>query len=72
METPHGARQGRPANLTALQSIARTVAKPLQLAGGVDGPEQIEIAFAAGATRVLVPLWAVVDDHARLAQCLRI
>lgn len=67
-----GARQGRPANLAAIQSVARAVAKPLQLAGGVDGPEQVEIAFAAGATRVLLPLWAVVEDHARLAQCLRI
>jgi phosphoribosylformimino-5-aminoimidazole carboxamide ribotide isomerase len=67
-----GARQGRPANLAAIQSVARAVAKPLQLAGGVDGPEQVEIAFAAGATRVLLPLWAVVEDHAKLAQCLRI
>lgn len=67
-----GAARGAPANLEAIQAIARTVAKPLQLAGGVDGPEQIEIAFAAGATRVVVPLWAVVEDHARLAECLRI
>lgn len=67
-----GARQGHPANLEAIGAIARAVAKPLQLAGGVDGPEQIEIAFAAGATRVLMPLWAVAEDHAKLAQCLRI
>jgi phosphoribosylformimino-5-aminoimidazole carboxamide ribotide isomerase len=67
-----GAKQGRPANLAAIQAVARAVAKPLQLAGGVDGPEQIEVAFAAGATRVLVPLWAVAEDHALLAQCLRI
>jgi len=67
-----GAAKGTPANLEAIQSIARAIAKPLQLAGGVDGPEQIEIAFAAGATRVVVPLWAVVEDHARLAECLRI
>ena len=67
-----GAIQGAPANLDAIQSIARAVAKPLQLAGGVDGPEQIEMAFAAGATRVVVPSWAVVEDGARLAECLRI
>lgn len=67
-----GARQGRPANLAAIGAVARAVARPLQLAGGVDGPEQIEIAFAAGATRVVLPLWAVVEDHSKLAQCLRI
>lgn len=67
-----GATQGAPANLDAIQSIARAVAKPLQLAGGVDGPEQIEMAFAAGATRVVVPSWAVVEDGPRLAECLRI
>ena len=67
-----GAAQGRPANLDAIGAIARAVAKPLQLAGGVDGPEQIEIAFAAGATRVVMPLWAVVEDSAKLADCLKI
>jgi phosphoribosylformimino-5-aminoimidazole carboxamide ribotide isomerase len=67
-----GAAQGRPANLEAIQSIARAVAKPLQLAGGVDGPEQIEIAYAAGATRVVMPLWAVVEDRDLLTQSLRI
>lgn len=67
-----GAQQGRPANLEAIGAVARAVAKPLQLAGGVDGPEQIEIAFAAGATRVVMPLWAVAEDRGRLTQCLRI
>jgi phosphoribosylformimino-5-aminoimidazole carboxamide ribotide isomerase len=65
-----GAAKGRPANLEAIASIARAVAKPLQLAGGVDGPEQVELAFAAGATRVVVPLWAVAEDGARLRDCL--
>lgn len=67
-----GAAQGRPANLEAIQAIARAVAKPLQLAGGVDGPEQIEIAYAAGATRVVMPLWAVAEDPGLLSECLRI
>lgn len=67
-----GAAQGRPANLEAIQSIARAVARPLQLAGGVDGPEQIEIAYAAGATRAVMPLWAVAEDRQVLADCLRI
>jgi phosphoribosylformimino-5-aminoimidazole carboxamide ribotide isomerase len=67
-----GARAGRPANLAVVQAVSRAVAKPLQLAGGVDGAEQIEIAFAAGATRVLLPLWAVAENRAELADCLRI
>ena len=67
-----GAARGRPANLEAIASVSRAVARPLQLAGGVDGPEQIEIAYAAGATRVVVPSWAVIEDGARLAECLRI
>ena len=67
-----GAAAGRPANLDAIGAVARAVAKPLQLAGGVDGPEQVEIAFAAGATRVVMPLWAVAEDHALLADCLAI
>ncbi|HZW01039.1 MAG TPA: HisA/HisF-related TIM barrel protein [Candidatus Deferrimicrobium sp.] len=67
-----GAQQGRPVNLEAIGGVARAVAKPLQVAGGVDGPEQIEMAFAAGATRVVLPLWAVVEDRPRLASCLDI
>lgn len=56
-----GAKAGTPVNIDAIQSVARTTATPLQLAGGVDGPEQIELAFAAGATRVVMPLWAVAE-----------
>ncbi|HKZ91480.1 MAG TPA: HisA/HisF-related TIM barrel protein [Candidatus Limnocylindrales bacterium] len=67
-----GAQRGRPVNLEAIAAVARAVATPLQLAGGIDGPEQIEMAFAAGATRVVMPLWAIVEDPARLAASLRI
>ena len=67
-----GAAAGRPVNTAAVQAVARAVATPLQLAGGVDGPEQIELAFAAGATRVVMPLLAVAEEAARLAACLRI
>lgn len=67
-----GARLGKPANLSAIQDVARAVAVPLQLAGGIDGPDQIELAFAAGATRVVVPLWAVADDPERLRACLSV
>jgi phosphoribosylformimino-5-aminoimidazole carboxamide ribotide isomerase len=67
-----GAAMGRPANLGAISEVARAVGTPLQLAGGVDGPEQIELAFAAGATRVVMPLHAVAEDPQRLDACLRI
>lgn len=67
-----GAARGAPANTDAIQRISRAVALPLQLAGGVDGPEQIELAFAAGATRVVVPLWAVAESVSVLRACLRV
>jgi phosphoribosylformimino-5-aminoimidazole carboxamide ribotide isomerase len=65
-----GARAGVPQALGAIADVSRAVAVPLQVAGGVDGPEQIELCFAAGATRVVVPAWAVVEDPDRLAACL--
>ncbi|MFI5253951.1 MAG: HisA/HisF-related TIM barrel protein [Candidatus Limnocylindrales bacterium] len=67
-----GAAAGRPVNTEAIGAVARAVATPLQVAGGIDGPEQIELAFAAGATRVVMPLLAVAEDPALLAACLRI
>ena len=67
-----GAVRGAPANTDAIQRISRAVAVPLQLAGGIDGPEQIELAFAAGATRVVVPLWAVAESVDVLRACLRV
>jgi phosphoribosylformimino-5-aminoimidazole carboxamide ribotide isomerase len=67
-----GATRGAPANTEAIQRISRAVAVPLQLAGGVDGPEQIELAFAAGATRVVVPMWKVADSIETLRACLRV
>ena len=67
-----GARAGRPVNTGVIQDVARTVATPLQVAGGIDGPEQIELAFGAGATRVVMPLLAVAEEPARLAASLAI
>jgi phosphoribosylformimino-5-aminoimidazole carboxamide ribotide isomerase len=66
-----GARLGRPANLDAVARIAARVAVPLQVAGGLDGPEQVRLAFAAGATRVVVPM-SMADDHATLRACLEV
>jgi phosphoribosylformimino-5-aminoimidazole carboxamide ribotide isomerase len=67
-----GARRGSPVNTAAIQAVARAVAVPLQLAGGVDGPEQVALAFAAGATRVVLPLWLALEQPSQLRACLRI
>ncbi len=67
-----GPGQGRPVNLTAISAVSRAVAVPLQLAGGVDGPEQVELAFAAGATRAVLPMWVAAEGPERLAACVRL
>src|SRR5215212_1590862 len=67
-----GAARGVPVATEAIAAVSRTVAVPLQLAGGVDGPEQIELAFAAGATRVVVPMWRVIESPDVLADCLQV
>ena len=66
-----GARRGAPVNTDVIGAIASRVATPLQLAGGLDSPEAIRIAFAAGATRVVTSL-AVADDAALLHACLEV
>ena len=66
-----GARRGAPVNTDALGAIAARVATPLQLAGGVDSPEGIRLAFAAGVTRVVTSL-AVADDATALRGCLEV
>ena len=67
-----GARQGVPVNTAAIAAVSRAVAVPLQLAGGVDGPRQIELAFAAGATRVVVPVWIAAESLQGLRDCLKV
>jgi phosphoribosylformimino-5-aminoimidazole carboxamide ribotide isomerase len=64
-----GARSGHPANLEALGRIASRVAVPLQVAGGMEGADNIRLAFAAGATRVVVSM-AVADRPELLHECL--
>lgn len=66
-----GARRGAPVNTEVLGAIASRIATPLQLAGGVDTPEGIRIAFAAGATRVVASL-ALADDPTALRGCLEV
>jgi phosphoribosylformimino-5-aminoimidazole carboxamide ribotide isomerase len=66
-----GARSGAPANLDAVGAIAARTAVPLQLAGGLDTPEAIQLAFAAGATRVVLTT-AIADRPEDLRACLAI
>src|SRR4051812_37448975 len=56
-----GARSGTPVNLEVVGRVASRVATPIQLAGGLEGADQIRLAFAAGATRVVLAM-SVVDQ----------
>src|SRR5207253_468213 len=64
-----GARTGRPVNLEVVGSIASRSAVPMQLAGGVESADAIRLAFAAGATRVVVTT-AIADRPDDLRACL--
>jgi phosphoribosylformimino-5-aminoimidazole carboxamide ribotide isomerase len=66
-----GARSGAPGNLEAVGSVAARVAVPLQVAGGVDSAEAIRLAFAAGATRVVLTT-AIADRPDDLRACLAV
>jgi phosphoribosylformimino-5-aminoimidazole carboxamide ribotide isomerase len=66
-----GARSGAPASLEVVGSIAARSAVPLQLAGGMDSPEAIGLAFAAGATRVVLTT-AIADRPDDLRACLAV
>jgi phosphoribosylformimino-5-aminoimidazole carboxamide ribotide isomerase len=66
-----GARRGAPVNTETIGAIASRIATPLQVAGGLDSPEAIQVAFAAGATRVVASL-ALADEPAKLRACLAI
>ncbi len=66
-----GARQAAPASLDVVGAIASRTAVPLQLAGGIESAEAIQLAFAAGATRVVMTT-AIVDRPDDLAACVAI
>ncbi len=66
-----GARAGAPANLEAVGQIASRVAVPLQVAGGVDSADGIRLAFAAGATRVVLST-VIADRPDDLRACLAV
>jgi len=64
-----GARAGQPGNLEAMDRIAGRVAVPLQVAGGMEAAANIRLAFAAGATRVVVSM-SIADNPELLHECL--
>jgi phosphoribosylformimino-5-aminoimidazole carboxamide ribotide isomerase len=66
-----GARNGQPANLEAVGLVAARIAIPLQLAGGVEGADRIRLAFAAGATRVVLAM-RVVEEPDLLRESLAV
>jgi phosphoribosylformimino-5-aminoimidazole carboxamide ribotide isomerase len=66
-----GARTGTPGNLEAIGAIAARIAVPLQVAGGLDTADAIRLAFAAGATRVVLTT-AIADRPEDLRECLAV
>jgi phosphoribosylformimino-5-aminoimidazole carboxamide ribotide isomerase len=66
-----GARAGAPANLEAVGRIAATVAVPIQIAGGLEAADHVRLAFAAGATRVVLAM-QIVEEPERLSECLEV
>jgi len=66
-----GARSGAPVNLEVVGAIAARVAVPLQLAGGIDSADSIRLAFAAGATRVVLAT-GIADRPDDLRTCLTV
>jgi phosphoribosylformimino-5-aminoimidazole carboxamide ribotide isomerase len=66
-----GARRSAPANLQAVGAVAARVAVPLQVAGGLEDADHIRLAFAAGATRVVLSA-AIADRPEALAECLAV
>lgn len=66
-----GAQRAAPVNLEAVGAVASKVAVPLQLAGGLEAPDHVRLAFAAGATRVVLSV-AIVERPEALAGCLAV
>lgn len=66
-----GAQQARPANLEAVGAVAGRVAVPLQVAGGLEEADHIRLAFAAGATRVVLST-AIAERPDALRDCLAV
>ena len=66
-----GAQQARPVNLGAVGAVAARVAVPLQLSGGLEEADHVRLAFAAGATRVVLSV-AIAERPDVLRACLSV
>jgi phosphoribosylformimino-5-aminoimidazole carboxamide ribotide isomerase len=66
-----GAQQARPVNLGAVGAVAARVAVPLQVAGGLEEADHVRLAFAAGATRVVLSV-AIAERPDTLRACLSV
>ena len=66
-----GAGRGVPVNLEAIGRVAARVAVPLQVAGGLEGADNVRLAFAAGATRAVLGMVAA-DDPALVRDCVAV
>lgn len=66
-----GAKRATPASLDTVGAVASRVAVPLQLAGGLEEADHIRLAFAAGATRVVLST-AIVDRPDALRACVAV
>ncbi|HET7478779.1 MAG TPA: 1-(5-phosphoribosyl)-5-[(5-phosphoribosylamino)methylideneamino]imidazole-4-carboxamide isomerase [Rubrobacteraceae bacterium] len=61
-----GAERGRPVQLDLIGEIARSVAVPVQVGGGIRALEDLRAVMAAGASRVVMGTAAVGDRELRL------
>jgi phosphoribosylformimino-5-aminoimidazole carboxamide ribonucleotide (ProFAR) isomerase len=66
-----GARHAAPADLEVVGAVAARVAVPLQVAGGLEAADHVRLAFAAGATRVVLSV-AIVERPDALRECLAV
>jgi phosphoribosylformimino-5-aminoimidazole carboxamide ribotide isomerase len=66
-----GAVRGAPAALDVIGAVAARVAVPLQVAGGIEDADHVRVAFAAGATRVVLPA-AIVERPDDLRACVAV
>ena len=66
-----GAQRQAPVSLEVVGAVAGRVAVPLQLAGGLEEADHIRLAFAAGATRVVVSV-AMIERPEVLRECLAV
>jgi phosphoribosylformimino-5-aminoimidazole carboxamide ribotide isomerase len=66
-----GAQRSAPVNLGTVGAVAAKVAVPLQVAGGLEEADHVRLAFAAGATRVVLSV-AIAERPGALRECVAV